>query len=322
MSDEITLQTDAAHSRLRDISVDSIHRNPENPRILFRERELQELLDSIRRYGVQVPISVYRDGSRFVLIDGERRWRCSLKLNKKTIPALVQEKPDALGNLLVMFNIHALREQWDLLTIAMKLPRVVKLLDKKLKEPPTEKALAEHTGLTRAIIRRAKYLIELPDVYKQQILLELHKPKPQQKLTEDFFIEMERALKTVQRALPEIIANKDRVRQVLIDKFARDVIPNRVHFRMIARIARSDKVDVNQRKATSALKRLFERNDYSIQAAYDASVAEAYAERDLLTRLTSLVDRLEGANPQELDDRVVAALKRLIRIARELVGRD
>src|SRR5467141_1631260 len=88
----LTAQIDATHSTLREIPVDAIDRNPENPRLVFRQKELEELLESIRRYGVQVPISVYRSGSRYILIDGERRWKCSLKLNKKTIPALVQKE--------------------------------------------------------------------------------------------------------------------------------------------------------------------------------------------------------------------------------------
>src|SRR5216684_1767295 len=116
---------------LTDVLTERVDRNPENPRVFFRAAELETLVNSIRRHGVQVPIAVYKERGRYVLIDGERRWRCSLKLNKKEIPALVQEKPDALTNLLLMFNIHALREQWDLLTIALKLPRVIKLLSER-----------------------------------------------------------------------------------------------------------------------------------------------------------------------------------------------
>lgn len=103
---------------LREIPPDKIKRNPENPRLFFRDEEMDTLTASIKRYGIQVPITVYADGSDFILIDGERRWRCARKLNLPRIPALVQEKPTRLENLLLMFNIHALREQWDYLTIA------------------------------------------------------------------------------------------------------------------------------------------------------------------------------------------------------------
>ena len=112
---------------LRDLSPDRIERNPENPRLFFRPEEMDTLMASIRRYGIQVPITVYEDGGKFILIDGERRWRSARKLNLKKIPALVQPKPTRLNNLLLMFNIHALREQWDYLTIANKLPDVIEL---------------------------------------------------------------------------------------------------------------------------------------------------------------------------------------------------
>src|SRR6266852_4707623 len=190
------MQIDATHSELRTIPVDNIDSNPENPRIVFRPGELEELLESIRRYGVQVPIAVYKEKGRYVLIDGERRWRCCVKLNKKEIPALIQEKPGALGNLLLMFNIHALREQWDLLTIALKLPRVIALLRLDQKKKPTEKDVAEETGLPRAVIRRSRLLMDMPQEYRDQLLEDLQKPKGSQQLSEDFFIELVRALKT------------------------------------------------------------------------------------------------------------------------------
>jgi hypothetical protein len=86
----------ASAATLEQIPVDRIDRNPQNPRIIFRGEELNQLLKSIRTRGVQVPISVYKEGSRFVLIDGERRWRCAIKLNRTTIPALIQKKPDSV----------------------------------------------------------------------------------------------------------------------------------------------------------------------------------------------------------------------------------
>ena len=85
--------TNPAHPYLRDISPDRTERNPDNPRLFFRAEEMDTLLASIRRYGIQVPITVYEDGDKFVLIDGERRWRCARKLNLRRIPALIQEKP-------------------------------------------------------------------------------------------------------------------------------------------------------------------------------------------------------------------------------------
>ena len=311
------MQTKVANSELRDIRVDQIDRNPENPRIVFRPSELETLTESIRRYGVQVPISVFKEGRRYVLVDGERRWRCSLKLNKATIPALVQDKPTALKNLLLMFNIHALREQWDLLTIALKLPRVIELLTRNGK-PPTERELSIETGLSRGLLRRCRLLMELPERYRDDLLDELNKPKNQQKLTEDFFIEMERSLTTVQRAMPAVVDDKDRIRDVLISKYKQGTIKNIVDFRNLAKIARASRVVATDKdKASSVLRKVFDKNNYSIEQAYGDSVSEAYSERDLLTRIDGLIDRLQGIG--SVDEALRESLSQLDAIVRTLL---
>jgi len=300
--------SDASEFKLEQVSVDKISPNKDNPRIVFRPGELEELLESIRIHGIQVPISVYKDGGSYVLIDGERRWRCSLKLNKKSIPALVQKKPDALGNLLLMFNIHSLREQWDLLTIALKLPAVISLLKKKLGDVPSEKEISEQTGLARSVIRRCKLLMELPDEFQKEILTELNKPKGQQRITEDFFIELERSLKTVERAIPGVIPDKSKVRRLLIDKYKAGVVTSKLQLRKIAKIARSENVGVSKETAEVELTKLFADASYSIDDAYEKSVAQAYTDRDVLTVTTSLIKSFKELEPDDIDDEARTAL--------------
>jgi ParB family transcriptional regulator, chromosome partitioning protein len=302
----------AADAKLQQVPVDKIDRNPDNPRIVFRPGELEDLLESIRVYGVQVPISVYREKGRYVLIDGERRWRCARKLNSKTIPALVQSKPKPLENLLLMFNIHALREQWDLLTIALKLPNIIALLTNELERAPTEREIGERTGLNRGVIRRCKLLMSIPKQYQDQILIELEKPKARQKFTEDLFIELERALTTVSRAMPDVIPNRDRVRRVLLKKFKTGIINNRVLFRDVARIARAGKVGADLATAAQALNELFQDNDYSIEDAFSDSVGDYYAERDIGTRIKSLLGLLEEIDPDEVEAQVRTQLEQLV----------
>jgi ParB family chromosome partitioning protein len=315
------MQIDATNADLRDIPVESIDRNPENPRMVFRPAEMETLQESISEHGVQVPISVFRKGKRFVLIDGERRWRCCLKLNKKTIPALIQEQPDDLTNLLLMFNIHALREQWDLMTIAMKLPTVIELLTKRARKSPTEDEISRETGLRRGVIRRCKLLIDLPNKYREDLLAELNRPRSQQKLTEDFFIEMERALKTVERAMPSVISNKNRVRDVLIDKYKGEIIRDITDFRYLPMIARAERVQVDSSTASRSLLRVFEHNEYSIEEAFKDSVSEAYSERDLVTRVDQVLERLQHVTARDLDDELRKALENLFTRLGKLLGK-
>jgi hypothetical protein len=257
-----------------------------------------------------------------VLIDGERRWRCATKLNKKTIPALVQEKPSPLENLILMFNIHALREQWDLLTVALKLPRIIGLLTENLSRPPTEREISETLGINRGFIRRCKLLMNLPQRYKDQILSELEMPKARQKFTEDLFIELERALTTVERSMPHLIENRDRVRRVLLKKFKNGIINNRVLFRDVARIARAHRVGGDVNVAARELSKLFQDNSYKIEQAYENSVGELYTERDLGTRINMLLELLDKVDVQEIDRDLRRSLQELLDKVRSLLRGD
>jgi ParB/RepB/Spo0J family partition protein len=181
--------------KLKLLSPDKIRPNPENPRIIFRHEEMESLMLSISKLGVQVPVTVYKDGTDYYLLDGERRWRCSKKLNLKEIPALIQEKPTQLQNLLLMYNIHALREQWDYYTIATNLRRIIDLFKEERGHSPNEIELSEETGLTRGQIRRCHLLINLPNRFQDMLLKELELPKAQQKLTEDFLLKWSALLK-------------------------------------------------------------------------------------------------------------------------------
>jgi ParB/RepB/Spo0J family partition protein len=95
----VSLLSNDRHGRarggVRNISVERITPNPEQPRLMFDEATLEELAASIREHGVLQPILVrpLEDGE-FQLIAGERRWRASKAAGLETIPALVEEIDD------------------------------------------------------------------------------------------------------------------------------------------------------------------------------------------------------------------------------------
>lgn len=310
----------AEYANLDNIDVDLIHPNPDNPRLIFRPTELEELLASIEKHGVQVPISVYEKGRKYVLIDGERRWTCCQKLGRKTIPALIQNQPDPLTNLLLMFNIHALREQWDLLTIAMKLPKVIELYIAEEGHTPNERELSETTGLQRGVIRRCKYLLGLPEKYRNMIMEELKKPKNEQKLTEDFFIEMERSLKTVERVMPNVLGSKDSARRVLIRKYRNGTIANVLDLRLLPKMAKADKVEADVDRAIDAIQSVFYSNEVGIREAFENSVSGAYSEQDIISRMIMLAEKLKKFDRRRIDKRLREQLRVLVDAANELLG--
>jgi ParB family chromosome partitioning protein len=311
------------NSSLQNIDIDRIKPNPDNPRIIFRQDEMDSLLVSIKKHGVQVPISVYKEGKDFIIIDGERRWKTCLKLNYKQIPAIIQEKPSELENLLMMFNIHALREQWDLFTIANKLTTIIDLLNNKNNYPPTEIQLNEETGLTRSTIRRCKLIIELPQKYKTIILDELRKPKAKQKVTEDFFIEMEKSLKTVKNNFPQLLNNIDEVRNNLITKFRKETIKNLLDLRKIAKIATAPKnLDYSRNDAENALKTIFDSNNNSIDQVFNSTVNILYSEKKLLSNFHSVLTHITSMNEEEREDQDIIEALLEIRSAIDKILKD
>ena len=291
----------------RSVNPNRIRRNPDNPRLIFRQDELDNLMYSIDRHGIQVPLTVYKDGDVFCLIDGERRWRCAMKLNLRSIPVLVQDKPTELENLLLMYNIHALREQWDYFTIASKLTRVIELYENEHGHEPNEIELSEETGLARGQIRRCRLLLDLPDRFKDMLLQELRLPKLQQKLSEDLFIEMERSLKTVIHRFPEYAEQLDDIRDVLITKFRVGVIPAVTDFRQLSKIATAVKnIGLQSEDAISSLDAVFDGTaKKGIREAFEETVELGYYEKDAVRRLQSLtkfLDRILEEDQLELLD--------------------
>lgn len=283
---------------------------------------------SIKRYGVQVPITVYQDGDIYVLIDGERRWRCADKLNLKKIPALILPKPSPLDNLLLMFNIHALREQWDYLTIANKLPVVIDRFRNERGKEPNEIELSEATGLTRSQIRRCRLLLDLPPKYTSLLLQELNLPKQKQKLSEDFFIEMEKSLKTVQTRIPLAIKNIDTVRDALIEKFRSGVIGNITDFRKLSKIATSiNNLGVKEEQARRAVQDIFStKNKLSINDVYSEHYELLYDEKRVTQNVESISDFLEGVlnsgESSTLDAELIARLERLHSLIEKVLEED
>jgi ParB/RepB/Spo0J family partition protein len=137
--------------------------NDENPRIIFREDELGALSDSIKEQGILVPLTVFRDGARYTILDGERRWRCALKLGLNRVPVIVQPKPDRLRNIMMMFAIHKAEAIGALPTAQLRARKI----------PPNGTVLhlkrsAAAASLRRGEVRRYRQILALPDKFRKR----------------------------------------------------------------------------------------------------------------------------------------------------------
>ena len=80
--------------RIKELDLEHIDANPNQPREHFNDEHLGELADSIKKHGVLQPVVVRRAGERYQLVVGERRFRASKLAGRQTIPAIVRDIDD------------------------------------------------------------------------------------------------------------------------------------------------------------------------------------------------------------------------------------
>jgi ParB/RepB/Spo0J family partition protein len=168
---------------VRSIATDQLEPNPHNPRVLFDRQPLDILKASIAKVGILVPLTVYFSKARnkYIILDGQRRWICAKESHLPTVPVNEVAEPSLVQNIVTMFQIHKLREDWELMPTALKL----ELLMQELKEK-NEKKLAALTGLDEAVVVRCKKLLSYSKRYQNMML----DKDPERRWKADFFIEL------------------------------------------------------------------------------------------------------------------------------------
>ena len=286
--------TVAADTGISLIDPQKLRPNPENPRLIFRQDELRVLQDSIKHQGILVPLTVYRERQDYVILDGERRWRCALKLALDKVPAIVQPKPDPLQNLMMMFAIHNQRQDWDPLPTAYKLQELEHRVAHEWGRQPTESELAELASIARGEVRRLKTLLALPQEYRDELMDELEKPRPEQTLTVDHVLEATRGAAALAKRGVLDPQEEEELRRAVVDKFKAGLLTSTVEPRLLARMARAvEREEISPSVARRAAVRIVKDPRYTIKAAFTGTVqAVDYARgtEQLASRLAARIE--------------------------------
>ena len=75
--------------KVYQLPLSRVEQRANQPRVIFEEKSLQELADSIREHGLLQPILVAQVGDHYEIIAGERRWRAAKMAGLTKIPALL-----------------------------------------------------------------------------------------------------------------------------------------------------------------------------------------------------------------------------------------
>jgi ParB family chromosome partitioning protein len=151
-------------SGVQQVAVESIQRNPSQPRLTFKEDDLNELAASIREHGVIQPLIVLpsSDGM-YTLIAGERRLQASKRAGLKTVPVITREANNQeLLELALIENVQ--RADLNAMEEAEAYRHLVN--DFGL----SHEAIAKRVGKSRSAVTNTLRLFELSDVIKQAVV--------------------------------------------------------------------------------------------------------------------------------------------------------
>ena len=153
-TEKITVKA-APMNQMAHIPIQEIIPNPTQPRTQFDDEALKELADSIKQLGVIQPITVKKQGDKYIIISGERRWRASQMVGFSELPAYIREVDDEnLHAMALVENIQ--RQDLNAIEIALGMQRLIEECNL------TQEAMADKVGKKRSTVSNYMRLLSLP----------------------------------------------------------------------------------------------------------------------------------------------------------------
>jgi ParB family chromosome partitioning protein len=141
-----------------EVDIDLLSPNEQQPRLSMDDAKLEELARSVKSNGIIQPILVRREGVRYRIIAGERRWRAAQRAGLQRVPVVVREVPQGEQQLLELALIENLqRENLNPVDEALAYQRLAD--DFSL----TQDQIAAAVGKDRSSIANFMRLLKLPD---------------------------------------------------------------------------------------------------------------------------------------------------------------
>ncbi|MCJ0742327.1 ParB/RepB/Spo0J family partition protein [Pedobacter montanisoli] len=144
------------------IKIEDIETNPYQPRTEFDQVALNELSDSIKVQGLIQPITVRKNGDKYQLISGERRFRASKLAGLTEIPAYIRTADNQqMLEMALIENIQ--RENLNAIEVALSFQQMIDECNLKAEQ------LGERVGKNRTTVSNYLRLLKLPPVIQASI---------------------------------------------------------------------------------------------------------------------------------------------------------
>lgn len=205
------------NGQMATLNMKDILPNRFQPRIRFDEEKLNELAESIRKYGLIQPIVVRQIGTKYEIIAGERRFKASTLANKETIPAIIVTLSDRDSEEIALLeNIQ--REDLTPIEEAVSYKRILDI------GYITQEELAKKIGKSQSAIANKIRLLNLDDTVQNALLhgkiserharslLKLHSSDQQAQML-NRIINERLTVKMTDHAIRDLLSNENEVKE-------------------------------------------------------------------------------------------------------------
>jgi ParB family chromosome partitioning protein len=158
-----TAGEDKKESKLRDLKLDDIIPDEDQPRRDFKQEQLEALADSIKEHGVLQPIVVTKEGDKYKIVAGERRWRASKIAGLEKIPAIIRTL-DAQKRLELSLIENVQREDLNAIETATAYAKL------KTQFNLSSAEVAKRVGKSEPAVINTMRLLTLPDNAKHAMV--------------------------------------------------------------------------------------------------------------------------------------------------------
>lgn len=150
------LETGDSAGQVRQIEISLVEPNKEQPRKIFDNEKLEELVSSIAEHGILQPIIARPIGDRYQIVSGERRWRAARRAGLLEVPVIVREIDDKTClEIALIENLQ--RENLNVIEEA----KGYRQLSEEFKM--TQEEIAKRVGKSRPVVANALRLLALPE---------------------------------------------------------------------------------------------------------------------------------------------------------------
>ncbi len=163
-------------TKIEMVPLSQIEADELQPRRTFNPARISELAKSIKRLGIEQPLVVQKLATgKYVLIDGERRFRAAIELKLKEVPVIIKDEMTETNRLIHQFHLQEQHEDWSALEKAVAVGRLAEDTGMSVAQIAETLSLSERTigdyhAFSKLVAKKEFQKSEIPATWARSIV--------------------------------------------------------------------------------------------------------------------------------------------------------